>query len=268
MTSSVAVTTPSTWNESDGDNMTSSLTSSSGLLSKHEDIWYGCFVVTGVILPLGLVCNTLSLIVFMTSKAMIKTSTGHYLVALSIADWLFLVGDFIRWLHSASPATKQFYVDVNFMYRVGVVCKLTHFLRYGAKLASAWTTIAITVERYISVRWPLHAHHMSTVSRARLVVAAVYLACFALGAYPLWTVDVAQYDARTTACKIVDVLRYEVWSWVSLRIGSLLLPGVLMSILTGLIILSLARAKDQRLTRLSYRQVSQGRTTVRQRKAA
>ena len=212
----------------------------------------------GIILPLGLICNTLSFVVFVTSKALIKTSTGHYLVALSIADWLFLVGDFIRWLHTASPLTSDFYLDVDFMFTNDVVCKLTHFVRYGSKLASAWTTVAITVERFISVRWPLHAHQMSTVSRARLVIAATYVTCFTLGAYPLWTVAVAPYGPEKTACRIVKPLSYKTWSWVSLRIGSLLLPGILMLVFTGLIVLSLAKAKDQRLTRLSYRRPSPG----------
>ena len=249
-------TTETTSVESYSNVTLTNMTSTTGVTSPHlAAIWYGCFVLMGVILPMGVVCNTLSFVVFVTSKALIKTSTGHYLVALSIADWLFLLGDLIRWLHTTSPATNSYYFDVDFMFTKNIVCKLTHFIRYGSKLASAWITIAITMERFISVRWPLHAHHLSTVSRARIVISVTYVICFTLGAYPLWTVAVDYYkDGTELMCTVVKEVRYTVWSWIVLRIGSLLLPGLIMCVVTGLIIFTLAKAKDQRMRRLSSRQ--------------
>jgi len=60
--------------------------------------WY--FYSLGVVIPTGLLCNAFCLTVCILSHGLRRTTTGHYLMALAIADSLFLVGDLIRWLNS------------------------------------------------------------------------------------------------------------------------------------------------------------------------
>ena len=109
----------------------------------QEKIIYLCFILKGVIIPLGILCCMLSFAVFVTSKALKRTSTGNFLLALSIADWLFLCGELLRWLNTYSFC-DEFYLGLNFMFTNNIICKLAHFVRYGSKLASAWITVAIT----------------------------------------------------------------------------------------------------------------------------
>jgi len=49
-----------------------------------------------VILPVGFLGNLLCLVVFLSSHALRRTTSGHYLMALAVADTIFLLGELIR----------------------------------------------------------------------------------------------------------------------------------------------------------------------------
>ena len=217
-----------------------------------ENVSFANFVVMGLVIPLGLACNSLAFAVFVTSQTLKRTSTGNYLMALSIADWLFLLADLMRWMNTTSQH-DDFYLGLNFMFTNRAVCKLTYFFRYGSKLTSAWITIAITTERLVSVRWPLHAHQLSTTKRAKIVIIAIFSLCFLLGSYPFWTVDVLPVRNYTdiSSCRTVPGTNYKIWNTALLAAGSLIIPGLLMCCLTGTIIYSLAKSRQTRKMRLS-----------------
>jgi len=59
------------------------------------------FYSMGAIIPTGLLCNAFCLTVCGLSHGLRRTTTGHYLMALAVADSLFLVGDLIRWMNSS-----------------------------------------------------------------------------------------------------------------------------------------------------------------------
>jgi len=59
------------------------------------------FYSMGAIIPTGLLCNAFCITVCAVSHGLRRTTTGHYLMALAVADSLFLVGDLIRWMNSA-----------------------------------------------------------------------------------------------------------------------------------------------------------------------
>jgi len=65
------------------------------------------FYSMGVVIPTGLLCNAFCLMVCALSHGFRRTTTGHYLMALAIADSLFLVGDLMRWLN-LSDASGQY----------------------------------------------------------------------------------------------------------------------------------------------------------------
>lgn len=67
-----------------------------------------CFYSLGVIIPVGFVCNVFCVCVCALSVGLRRTTTGHYLVALAVADSLFLIGELTRWLNTTSPQeTRQ-----------------------------------------------------------------------------------------------------------------------------------------------------------------
>jgi hypothetical protein len=56
--------------------------------------------ISAVILLVGLVCNTLAIVVCLTSGAIRTSTTGHFLVAISAADLLYISGDVLRALNT------------------------------------------------------------------------------------------------------------------------------------------------------------------------
>src|SRR6218665_2869350 len=57
------------------------------------------FYSMAIVIPIGLFCNLFCLFIFTMSPGMRRSTTGHYLTALAIADAAFLVGDTIRWMN-------------------------------------------------------------------------------------------------------------------------------------------------------------------------
>ena len=66
------------------------------ILSDRDLPRYIYFYGVSVIVPVGVVCNALSFAVFVGSQTLRRTTTGHYLIALSIADIIFLLGEMLR----------------------------------------------------------------------------------------------------------------------------------------------------------------------------
>jgi hypothetical protein len=124
-------------------------------------------------------------------------------------------------------------------------CRTTFFLRYAGKLASAWITVAISAERFITIAYPLKVTRISTPTVARITILLIYMVCGGLGAYPYWTIGLSTWG-NSTYCAYTDPDGYEIWSMVVLRTGSLFLPAGVIFILTILILVFLHRAKRQR----------------------
>lgn len=175
---------------------------------------------------------------------------GHYLLSLAVADSVFLVGEFLRWLNT--PNMHHLGVYIYFMDTNDFMCRSVFFVRYVSKLASAWITVAITIERFLTIAFPLKVARISTPKSAKITIGLVWLVSLVMGMFPLWTVAVLPYSEYPhTACLLSNEDLYNVFNWISLRIGSLLLPGFLMLVFTILIGIYLGRATDVRLRKLS-----------------
>jgi len=65
------------------------------------------FYSLAVILPVGMVCNILSVCVFLSSK-MRNTTTGHLLIMLACSDFLVLLSEGFEWINAESPEGYRF----------------------------------------------------------------------------------------------------------------------------------------------------------------
>jgi len=81
------------------------------------------------IIPVGVACNIFSVCVFVTSPTFRANSTAQFLIALSIADCLVLVGDALRCLSLRNP---------RYIYKTGLTfydtsdfaCKFINYWRH------------------------------------------------------------------------------------------------------------------------------------------
>ena len=62
-----------------------------------------------IFITLGLVCNSLALVTFAMSKTLSKATTGLYLIALAVADNIFLVGELFKIIFNYFDHDKEYY---------------------------------------------------------------------------------------------------------------------------------------------------------------
>ena len=226
--------------------VTSNLTNrTSGSSTAHLDYIRDInFCAMGVVVVSGLALNTLALSVFAASSRIRHTTTGRYLMALAVADMLYLLGECLRWLHSYR-STGRYFPGVQLMYTFNWLCKSVHYVRYMGKLSSAWVTVAITAERFVTVSFPLRVSSISTRKTTYAVILSTFAASCALATFPYWTIGLKLHN-NNTRCHVYDLPTYNAMNWVILRIGSLLLPAAIILTLTTLLVYNLQRARRKR----------------------
>jgi hypothetical protein len=119
-------------------------------------------------------------------------------------------------------------------------------------LASAWITVAITLERFVSIAYPMKAAIISTKKNARIIIATIYTICFGLVLYIPFRAGVQVMKSRSevyySVCTYYNKEEYDIWYWVTIRAGSLIVPSVIIIVVTAMIIYMLqkmARARRQ-----------------------
>lgn len=138
-------------------------------------------------------------------------------------------------------------LKVSFRDEIDFWCRSIYFLRYFGKLTSAWLIVTITLERYIGVAHPLKAGRISTRTNAKIIISCIYIASFALSCFPFWTIGIQEHKHEGYKfCSYLKKDEYDKWNWVINRIGSLLLPSILIFIVTTMIIAKLHQMAKKR----------------------
>ncbi|XP_013792547.2 pyrokinin-1 receptor-like [Limulus polyphemus] len=128
-----------------------------------------------VILVSGVVGNICTCVVIARNKYM-HTATNYYLFSLAVSDILLLL---------LGLPQEMFQLWQRYPYIFGeFFCVFRGLTSETSTNASILTITAFTVERYLAICHPLRAHTMSKLSRAIMVIVAIWVAS-ALCAVPL-----------------------------------------------------------------------------------
>lgn len=199
--------------------------------------------VPPILVILGTFGNISSFII-LKRKAMLKFSTYFYLMILAIADTLVLYVGLLRlWIGELTGYDIR--DEVNWL------CKLTNVVGYTISDFSVWLIIAVTVERYIVVCYPLKANNFCNTQRAKKVTLVLFLIFLCLNMHFLWTVQIVYYThkgERIPQCaggKYYKGVVADVWPWIDAMLYSFL-PFVIIIILNGLIIRQVVLARRTR----------------------
>ncbi|KAI0233533.1 hypothetical protein LSAT2_016212 [Lamellibrachia satsuma] len=211
-------------------------------------IYYANFYCIGALVVIGIVCNVMSMGVFASSRSLRRTTTGHYLIALSAADLLYLLGETLKWLTSRDSHDQI--VNFAFVNTNDALCKTVHCTRYSAKFLSSWITVAITIERFLTVAFPLRVSLLSTPRLARVCIAVIAVTSVSLNVFPVWTVGIKALRPNETFCVITAPVEYELWNMVVLRCGQLIVPSILILVFTVVIVYFVIQAARRRQTQL------------------
>lgn len=220
------------------------------------------FYTLGVIIPLGIVCNLVSAAVFLRSR--LRTSTpGQYFLALALADNMILVGEHVLWMNRLD--SEGYRLGMSFMNTMPVICKGVNFLRYTGRLWSSWIVVAISAERLITVAFPLQVYKFSNIRKARMVIVGELLISLGLSIVAFFMLGVQEYQGRARCLVLTDYGPvYSTWSMACLIAGEMIIPSILVTIFTALIIWKLARAQEARLLSQEGQRESRNRAKERQ----
>ena len=220
----------------------------------RDIIRYTRFYLTGIIIFPGIILNILALVVFAVSRMRHSTS-GQYLLALTIFDSFVLIGEMLQWLNEVIGENYRPILGITFRDTNDFGCQFITFLRYFGRLLSAWTTIIITGERFIMINFPLKVAFISTKKTANIIIVTETVIGAGLAVFPFYTMGVAMFGY----CAITKRTVYNVFMWIVVYVGDLILPSILVCFLTGLIVVTLFRVKATRKSQAEGQKVKSDR---------
>ncbi|RUS72732.1 hypothetical protein EGW08_019499 [Elysia chlorotica] len=137
--------------------------------SAHYSFLFGAVAValSAVIFIFGTVGNTLVVLVITRTRSM-HTPTNCYLLSLAVADSLVLFS-------AVLPAIPEPFFRIEEWPYGRALCSVLIFLQYLGIDCSALSIAAFTVERYIAICHPMRAQTMCTVSRAKHIIAGLWV---------------------------------------------------------------------------------------------
>ena len=114
-----------------------------------------------ILVPIGFVGNVLSFLVMIKPNNR-KISTCIYLAAISMNDNLMMVLAFSSYFFTAAS----------------IRCKISAFLAMFALQNSTFQVLAMTIDKYIAIKWPHKAAIYSTPKRAKVTVFIILTSVF------------------------------------------------------------------------------------------
>ncbi len=191
-------------------------------------------VVSLIVFLSGVIGNGLAAFI-MLRKPLCSTSTNVYMGVLAIYDLILLcVGPLDIGLNILSQ--KRIVLSV---YR----CKGAKFTYYFTTFVSAWMVVAMTIERWTSVHFPLKAKIMCTVKREIKVIITINILVIPLGCLTYYSFDVFSFANGSKYCDI-KLSWYSFYDGYDIVILSLysLIPSIVITGCNILIIYRMSKA--------------------------
>lgn len=210
--------------------------------------YYAWGIIGSIISCLGIIGNTLSIVVL--SNRRMQSSTSCYLIALAVFDIIVLISLVLFMslptVYLATGKLEGYFRAYPYMHPYAYPTALT------AQTCSIYTTVAFTVERYIAVCMPLKAAKMCTTSRARktvfilVILSIIYNIPRMLEFKTVFTVDAStnetlvQYEMTTLGNN--STFRHIYFIYMQFFV-MLAIPFVLLAVLNTLLIRAVKRSE-------------------------
>ena len=186
-----------------------------------------------ILIVIGTISNTLGVIV-LTRKRMRRNPTMFYLTILSVGDIFVLFGGLGR-IWSTITFGRDFRDNSDY------ICKLQVFFTYFQLQFTSWILVAVSIDRCVSVCWPLKGKQISTMHNARVTVLIIFLTLVAVNCPLFWGVSI-QILNNNRKCSMTPNFDWYVWSWVDMCIFCIV-PFIIMIICNLLISKQIIKAQ-------------------------
>ncbi|XP_070617797.1 galanin receptor 2b-like [Erythrolamprus reginae] len=122
-------------------------------------------VVFSIIFLLGIVGNSLVLGVLLNNSQRGCNQTSLFILNLSLANFFFIV--------FCVPFQATIYSMEGWVFGA-FMCKVVHFFIYLTMYASSFTLAAVSVDRYLAIRYPLHSRELRTAYSAVMTMLIIW----------------------------------------------------------------------------------------------
>jgi hypothetical protein len=203
---------------------------------------------TIIIVLIGLIGNTLSLIIYSQSKYRLNSSNVFILI-LAIIDSLFLIVHFFEDTISSLEHYDFAIIYLNIINTNKQMCILTNYLRYTLRSISSYIILAFTLQRYSVVYSPLSSRFKSKTF-AWYTCLIITTSSFILNSWSLFLFDLSINRIDAKQCDIIG--EWKSWYYyISLGYFTLtiLVPMIMIVVLNCLII---KKSKKDDLKRKQY----------------
>ena len=195
-----------------------------------------------VLVPVGVVGNTLSFIVMIKPNNR-KMSTCIYMAAISVNDNIMMASSFHNLL--------VIVIKVHGWYVWQ--CKVASFWALFALQNSTFQVLAMTIDKYIAIKWPHRAATYSTPRRAKTIVLNLYICAIVYNSPQLYLTQVT--DGQCVAYGTGGVLTM-IYSWLSFVLNAVI-PFTLL-IYTNFVIVKAVRKSRKMFGADTCAQTDQG----------
>ena len=174
-----------------------------------------------ILVPIGLVGNTLSLLVMIKLNNR-KLSTCIYMAAISINDNLMMFLALHNWLVTVVKVHEWHPME----------CRFAAFLVLHALQNTTYQVLAMTVDKYVAIKWPHRAATYSTPRKAKITVICIYISVVI---YNIPHIFISQLTGDVCLGYAIGGVITKVYSWVTFVLNAII-PFVLLLYMNYVII--------------------------------
>ena len=189
-----------------------------------------------IIIFVGTFGNVMSFLI-MVQREIRQTSTFFYLATLAVADTVVLyISAFKTWI--------MVLTGFELLHQSTAACKISIFLTQFCVHFSAWLIVAVTVERFLAVWFPLRATTMCNLARAKFVTVMIAMIFILINSHIFWTAKLHTLHNGQVKCMsyAYENIVCKVFPWIYLVLYSFL-PVLVLLLFNTLIIVNLAKSK-------------------------
>ena len=202
------------------------------------------FYSLGVIIPIGLLGNIVSILVFLSSQLRRKTP-GQYFLALAFADNVVLVGELCLWLNKSALEKRP--IGATFM-QYEIACNVVNYIRYLGRIWSSLIVMMISIERLATILSPLKAARWSRPNCARIIILLLFTFSSLVSSPIFMFLGIYSHNGKQF-CYIIPEHRenFLIWCMSGVVAFEMVVPGLVILIATGMIIYKLTLASSLRI---------------------
>ncbi|XP_072414278.1 galanin receptor 2a-like [Chiloscyllium punctatum] len=173
-----------------------------------------------LIFLLGTVGNSLVLAVLLRNGQMTSNTTNLFILNLGIADLCFIL--------CCVPFQGTIYTLDSWVFG-SFMCKLVHFFIYLTVYASSFTLAAVSVDRYLAIRYPLRSRELRTPRNALTTICIIWALSLIFAGPYLSYYQVIHYRELTLCFPVWDDYRRKIMD-ISTFIFGYIIPVLILSL--------------------------------------